>query len=161
MATVSTVRQQQHALQGSKRAIVAPRTVISIVASDSRLTTSAPRRAFVRKLAGRSVGIAGVAAVPGVDSSILIDAPARVWDVYQTQLTANPIATKVLLGRPRGSHRTRLFWLQNASTCIAGLMLQAVISGVVYFTGDLIAQAYEGLTDGAVDTARAARSGEP
>ncbi len=53
----------------------------------------------------------------------------------------------------------RLLWECKRQRHSAERCAQAVISGCVYLVGDLIAQSYEGLTEGAVDTARAVRSG--
>ena len=61
----------------------------------------------------------------------------------------------------RHSRRQIAVGMQTVSvsdTC-AERCVQAVISGCVYLVGDLIAQSYEGLTEGAVDKARAVRSG--
>ena len=95
ITTVSTVGQLVSAVTAPQTMRRGPRAVFGIVASNSCLTTGAPRRAFIRTAAGLGIGLAAVAAAPGVDPSVLLDAPAKVWDAYQTQLTANPIATKV------------------------------------------------------------------
>ena len=63
--------------------------------SRGRLATLSPAAPFSGKAAHARRAATLAAVAPGVDPSVLLDAPTQLWDYYQAILETNPIATKV------------------------------------------------------------------
>jgi len=94
MQTVSRIAEPRQ-LCAARLTTSAPGVCVTAVVSRRCLAAPSLVAPFVHKAAHARKSAVVAAAAPGVDPSILLEAPGQLWDYYQTTLGTNPIATKV------------------------------------------------------------------
>ena len=94
MQTVSRIAEPRQ-LCAARPTTTTPGVSVTAVFSRRCLATPSLVAPFVHKPAHARRSTVIAAAAPGVDPSILLEAPGQLWDYYQTSLGTNPIATKV------------------------------------------------------------------
>jgi hypothetical protein len=148
--------------------------------SSSRLPSNSDERAEWGEVTGeginQAVNLGILVGLGAAGASQVLGAGVSPWELYQQCVSTNPLETKVRLAP--ALHHVSFNWttfakvnphtfgccchcscpFPSSSPFPSPLPLQAVISGIVYLLGDLMAQSYEGREVGEWDRGRALRS---